>query len=140
MGCKAVSNEISDAEPYKTAKARLNKLPDALTSSPLFDTTILKPTQLFDNFYFVGYVSVGSFVIQTSDGILLIDSMWAPKDAQTVIVPAMIELGLDPEDIKFVLITHGHSDHYGGAHFFESEYEIIEPTGNVYAQPGSSGQ
>jgi metallo-beta-lactamase class B len=122
VGCKAVSDEVSEAEPESLAKARLSELPDALTSSELFDTTILKPTQLFDNFYFVGFVSVGSFVIQTSDGILLIDSMWTPKDAQTVIVPGMIELGLDPKDIKFVLITHGHSDHYGGAHYFEKEY------------------
>lgn len=97
VGCKAVSNEVSEAQPENTAKARLSELPDALTSSELFDTTILKPTQLFDNFYFVGYVSVGSFVIQTSDGIVLIDSMWTPNDAKTVIVPGMIELGLDPK-------------------------------------------
>lgn len=122
VGCKAVSNEVSEGQPENTAKARLSELPDALTSSELFDTTILKPTQLFDNFYFVGYVSVGSFVIQTSDGIVLIDSMWTPNDAKTVIVPGIIELGLDPSDIKFVLITHGHSDHYGGAHYFEQEY------------------
>ena len=122
VGCKGASNEVSEAIPDNVAKARLNQLPDALTSSALFDTTILKPTELFDSFYFVGYVSVGTFVIQTSDGILLIDSMWTPKDAKTVIEPGMIELGLDPKDIKFVLITHGHSDHYGGAHYFEKKY------------------
>ena len=122
VGCKAASNGHHHDDSESIARTRLNALPDALTSSNLFDTTILEPTRLFDNVYFVGYVSVGSFALQTTDGIVLIDTMWTPNDAKTIIVPGLIALGLDPEDIKFVLITHGHSDHYGGAHYFEMEY------------------
>ncbi|ALM89973.1 MBL fold metallo-hydrolase [Alteromonas stellipolaris] len=103
-------------------ETRLDKLPTSLTSGDLFNTSILEPTQLFDNLYFVGYVSVGSFVITTSEGIILIDTMWTPYDAEHVIVPGLKELGLNPEDIKSVIVTHGHSDHYGGAHYFEAKY------------------
>ncbi|MBJ7537594.1 MBL fold metallo-hydrolase [Marinomonas transparens] len=101
---------------------RLSELPPFLTMGDLFNTTVLEPTQLFDNVYFVGYVSVGSFIIKTTDGLILIDAMWTPNDAEAVIIPGMKALGLNPADIKYVVITHGHADHYGAAKYLEEKY------------------
>lgn len=122
VGCSSATDETVANLSRETVKARLNKLPSSLINSDLFNTSVIEPTQLFDNLYFVGYVSVGTFVIDTSQGIVLIDTMWTPHDAENVIVPGIKKLGLTPEEIKYVIITHGHSDHYGGAHYFENKY------------------
>jgi metallo-beta-lactamase class B len=121
-GCTGLNNGNITGLTKNEINNRLDKLPSSLTSGDLFDTTVLEPTQLFDNLYFVGYVSVGSFAISTSEGIILIDTMWTPYDAEHLIVPGLKKLGLDPKDIKYVIVTHGHSDHYGGARYFEAKY------------------
>ena len=71
--------------------------------SELFDNTPLTSTKVFDNHYYIGTKSVVVWALQTSDGIILIDSIWDNNDAQLII-----------DDI---LISHGHGDHYGGAQY-----------------------
>ncbi|WP_027066650.1 MBL fold metallo-hydrolase [Maribacter sp. Hel_I_7] len=93
-----------------------------LSNSPLFNTEIIEPTKLFDNIYYVGYGGVGTFVVNTTQGIILIDAMWTNDDAKNIIIPGMEKLGLNPKDIKYLLITHEHADHYGGANFIEKTY------------------
>jgi len=31
-------------------------------------------------------------------------------------------LGLDPARIKYVIVTHGHSDHYGGSRYIQQKF------------------
>src|SRR5690606_38944601 len=57
-----------------------------------------------------------------SDGIILIDAMNNADDAEHVIDVGMRKLGLDPAQIKMLIITHGHGDHYGGADYFVGKY------------------
>lgn len=73
------------------------------------------PFQIFDNLYFVGIGEVGSYVIQTSDGLILIDTLWDNPGYTEYLLGNIREVGLDPLDIKYVLILQGHRDHYGGA-------------------------
>ena len=70
----------------------------------LYDDTRLVPTKVFDNVYCIGSVSVVAWAITTSDGIILIDSMWDDKDAQ-MIEESFIKLGLNPNDLKYIVIT-----------------------------------
>ena len=81
----------------------------------------LEPVQLFDNLYAAGNSETIVHAITTSDGIILIDSGY-PDRIETVLVPGLIELGLDPADVKYVLLGHGHGDHYGGASYFQDRY------------------
>ena len=75
----------------------------------------VKPAKIFDDVYYIGRRIVGVFAVTTSDGIVLIDSM-DPTDAdEKHIIPGMEELGLDPSDIKLIILTHGHFDHFCGA-------------------------
>jgi metallo-beta-lactamase class B len=80
------------------------------------------PAAAFDNLYYIGARFVGVWVLKTSEGLVLIDAMWNERDALDVIEPGMRKLGLDPRDIKHVLVTHGHVDHYGSALHFQSAY------------------
>ena len=87
----------------------------------LHDNTPLNPAKVFDNVYCIGTKSVVAWAIKTEDGIILIDSMWDDNDAKTII-DGMQKLGLNPEEIKYVIITHGHGDHYGGANYIRNKY------------------
>lgn len=89
--------------------------------SELFDNTPLTPTKVFDNLYCIGTKSVVAWALQTFDGIILIDSMWDNNDAQ-LIIDGMEKLGLNPQDLKYILISHGHGDHYGGAQYLKDKY------------------
>jgi metallo-beta-lactamase class B len=80
------------------------------------------PYKVFDNLYFVGGRSVTSWAIQTSNGLILIDSMDNAQEARDYIVEGLKKLGLDPAAIKYVLVSHAHGDHYGGAEYLHDTY------------------
>jgi metallo-beta-lactamase class B len=79
------------------------------------------PTQVFDDLFYVGLRQVGTWIVRTPDGLILIDSLYAGM-GQSVIEPGMRALGLNPADVKYVVLTHGHADHVGGARWFQDRY------------------
>ena len=79
------------------------------------------PSQLFDNLYYVGRTDVGAWVLRTSDGLVLFDTLYNPGDVANIIEPGMRKLGLDPAQIKLVVLTHSHNDHSGGMSYFRSK-------------------
>lgn len=72
-------------------------------------------TKVFDNLYFVGDADVHSWAIVTSAGIILIDALTTSEEAQKYIVDGLRSVGLDAKDVKYILVSHEHGDHYGGA-------------------------
>lgn len=69
----------------------------------------------FDNLVYLGSGWVSAWALKTSDGIVLIDALNTAEEVDRLIVGGMKQQGLDPGQIKAVLVTHGHGDHYGGA-------------------------
>ena len=86
-----------------------------------FSAPPLKPVRLFDNLYAAGNSETVVYAITTSAGIILIDAGVA-AEVEPVLIPGLRELGLDPANVKLVLLAHGHSDHYGGARHFQERY------------------
>lgn len=80
------------------------------------------PMQVFDNLYYVGGDWVSAWVLKTSDGLVLIDALNNTEEAQALIEGGMARLGLDPRQIKWIVVTHGHGDHYGGAKYLADKY------------------
>lgn len=80
------------------------------------------PGQAFDNLYFVGANWVSAWVLKTSDGLILIDALNNAAEASQLIEGGMRKLGLDPAQIKYIIVTHGHGDHYGGAQMLADKY------------------
>ncbi|MEM7216949.1 MAG: MBL fold metallo-hydrolase [Pseudomonadota bacterium] len=73
----------------------------------------VEPFQIFDNLYYVGIEWVAAYVLQTPAGLVLIDSLYGKWVER--MLDNMRRLGLDPADIRYVIVTHGHFDHAGGA-------------------------
>jgi metallo-beta-lactamase class B len=76
------------------------------------------PFQIFDNLYYVGLEAVSAYILETSDGLILIDSLY--PDQADHIMAATREVGLNPDDIKYVIVTHAHIDHAGSAGAIQS--------------------
>jgi metallo-beta-lactamase class B len=83
---------------------------------------VLEPTKIFDNLYYIGFSDIGAWAIPTSAGIIMIDTLNTPQEAEEIIVPGLRKVGLDPANIKYVVIGHGHFDHFGGASYLQEKY------------------
>jgi metallo-beta-lactamase class B len=80
-----------------------------------------EPARVFDNLYFVGGSVHSSWAITTNEGIIIIDTLY-PYNSEEAIVGGLQRLGLDPEDIRYVIISHAHGDHIGGAQMLQERY------------------
>jgi metallo-beta-lactamase class B len=83
---------------------------------------LIPPQKVFDNLYYIGEMSVSAWAINTPDGIIVIDALNSADEAREIMVPGLVKLELDPKNVKYVIITHSHGDHYGGAQFFRDTY------------------
>jgi metallo-beta-lactamase class B len=81
------------------------------------------PGQAFDNLYFVGGAWASAWALTTSEGIILIDALNNAAEAEAVIDGGLRKLKLDPAQIRYVIVTHGHGDHYGGAPYLVEKYK-----------------
>ena len=70
-----------------------------------------------DKMYFVGDNDVANYLFDTGSGLAILDTGW-PANGYLYYL-AIEELGFDPRDIKYILLSHGHLDHYGTANDFK---------------------
>ena len=73
----------------------------------------IEPWKAFDNVHYVGVCWVSAWAVQTGAGVVLIDTLHEPHVDQ--LVANLGKVGINLADIKYVLMTHGHFDHVGGA-------------------------
>lgn len=77
-------------------------------------TIAVKPFQVApQTWYVAGQTWVGCYLIDTGDGLILIDA--AIPESMYLLVDSIYRLGYKPEDIKKILISHAHFDHCGAA-------------------------
>jgi metallo-beta-lactamase class B len=89
---------------------------------PPRDQWYAEPAKVFDNLYFLGTKVHESWAITTSDGIIVIDALFGYA-VEPEVVEGMKKLGLDPKQIKYVIVSHGHGDHSGGAKFLQDTFQ-----------------
>jgi metallo-beta-lactamase class B len=68
--------------------------------------------KVFDNLSYVGVGWVGSWLVSTSQGLIVIDTLEERYAGH--VLDGVARLGFKPADIKYVLILQGHFDHLGG--------------------------
>jgi metallo-beta-lactamase class B len=89
--------------------------------APERSTWHAEPVKVFDNLYYVGEKEYSSWAIVTSDGIIVVDTIWA-HSVDDEIVNGLKKLGFDPARIKYAIVSHAHIDHIGGARFLQDTY------------------
>ena len=80
-----------------------------------------EPVKVFDNLYFVGQTEYSAWAVTTSAGIILVDALW-DFSVEDEVVGGLEKLGLDPRAIKYVVVSHGHADHAGGAGYLQRRF------------------
>jgi metallo-beta-lactamase class B len=77
--------------------------------------------KVFDNLYFFGQSEYAVWAITTSQGIIVLDTIF-DYSVEDEVVGGMKKLGLDPANIKYAVVSHAHPDHDGGAKFLQDHY------------------
>ena len=143
QGYVSTARELA-GERYSKAMERLCA-PRSARARPTFPNPTVEPLRVFDNLYFLGLPNVYAWAVDTPEGIILLDSL-NPPDVETTIVGGMRKVGLDPSRVRYVVVTHSHTDHYGGASYFQTrgaevlasgaDWDLIE---EAEAQPDREG-
>jgi metallo-beta-lactamase class B len=110
--------------PQSGGENTTDNVPDFVASpakAPARETWYADPAKVFDDLYFVGGKVHSSWALTTRDGIILIDTIF-PYNSEELIVGGMQKLGLDPKQIKYIIISHAHTDHIGGAEMLQKKY------------------
>jgi metallo-beta-lactamase class B len=90
------------------------------------DSWYTPPAKVFDNLYYLGTNIDDIWAVKTSAGIILIDTNF-DWDVKELVVDGLKKFGMNASDIKYVVITHAHSDHYWGA----TTLKQIVPTARI---------
>ena len=69
---------------------------------------IIEPFRMFGNVYFIGTYAESSHIIDTGDGLIMIDT---GRDNLTAILKGLETFGFTLEDVKYIINSHWHGDH-----------------------------
>ena len=105
----------------------------------------VEPFKVFDNLYYVGPGYVSVWLLTTPEGNILFDSAQEPY--VDFVINNIRKVGVDPKSIKYIILSHGHLDHFGGAAKIqegsgarvvavEEDWKMIEQVGS---RPGAAG-
>lgn len=73
----------------------------------------MTPFRIIGNVYFVGTYQASSHLIDTGDGLVLIDTGY--EKTFYLVIDGIHRLGFDPKDVKYVINSHWHWDHTEGS-------------------------
>ena len=129
---------MSIREQYEAYLGRCEEIAKSYFGKIWLDQTsrYVHPFRLYGNVWYVGDSWVCVHLIDTGDGLLLIDS--GNCGATAMLVQAIWEAGFNPADVKWIIHSHGHLDHIGGANFFKEMYGtklyLAEPDARMFRE------
>lgn len=91
----------------------------------------IEPFRIADGLYYVGDKKVCSHLIETAEGLILLDSGF--YQSRHLLTESIRKLGFDPADVKWILHTHEHFDHFGAA----DEFRILYGTKSAISAVGA---
>jgi metallo-beta-lactamase class B len=132
---------------YIRPDAVINPAPPAaapVQTPPARATWHAEPVKVFDNLYFIGQTEYSAWAVTTSDGIIVMDAIF-DYSVDDEVVHGLTTLGLDPKQIKYVIISHAHGDHVGGARWLQDrgarivmsgqDWDLLERSRVTFAKP-----
>src|SRR6266550_1694292 len=106
----------------------------------------IEPFKVFDNLYYVGPGYVSVWLLTTGEGSILFDSAQEPY--VDFVINNIRKVGVDPKSIRYIILSHGHLDHFGGAAKIqeasgarvvavEEDWKMIEDVGSRQGRGGT---
>lgn len=83
-------------------------------------TKYIAPFQIADRLWYVGDKAVCVYLIETDEGLILLDSGY--PNAAHLVVDSIWRAGFDPKNVKWILHSHLHFDHFGLSTEFQRLY------------------
>ena len=80
----------------------------------------IKPFRILNNLYYVGDKQVCAHLIDTGEGLILFDAGY--QHTIHLLIQSIWEAGFNPKDIKYLILSHGHFDHFGACNEFRALY------------------
>ena len=96
------------------------RVPKVLTFYQNPASAYIAPFQIADNLYYVGDKKVCIHLLDTGDGLILFDAGYYCTEA--LLIESIWCAGFDPKDVKWIIHTHAHFDHYGASVLFRNLY------------------
>lgn len=87
---------------------------------PARETWYAEPAKVADNLYFLGTKIHSSWALVGGQGIIIIEALF-DYAANDEILGGLKKLGLDKNKVKYVILSHAHADHDGGAKLLQDE-------------------
>ena len=87
---------------------------------PARETWYAEPAKVADNLYFLGTRIHSAWAIVGSEGIIILEALY-DYAAQDEIFGGMRKLSLGSRRVKYVILSHAHADHDGGARLLQDE-------------------
>jgi len=72
----------------------------------------MEPFKIKGNIYFVGCYAASAHLIDTGEGLILIDTGY--PQSLYLVINSIYKLGFDIKDVRYIIHSHGHYDHLGG--------------------------
>jgi metallo-beta-lactamase class B len=88
--------------------------PPGNPATPARETWYAEPAKVADNFYFLGTKIHSAWALVGNQGIIVIEALF-DYAARDEILGGLKKLGLDSDKVKYVVLSHAHGDHDGGA-------------------------
>jgi metallo-beta-lactamase class B len=82
--------------------------------TPARETWYAEPARVADNLYFLGTRIHSAWALVGSQGIIVLEALYEYA-ARDEILDGLKKVGLDPKNVKYVILSHAHADHDGGA-------------------------
>ena len=116
-----MKNKI-DLGIYKQSYDEVEKglIPSLLSFYKNPSEAYITPFKIIGNLYYVGDRRVCSHLIDTGEGLILFDGGY--QHTIHLLIQSICELGFNPKDIKYMILSHGHFDHFGACNEFRALY------------------
>jgi len=113
----------------------VGEVPGALPSTDPDRDWYAEPVRVFDDLYFLGQTGLAVWGLRTPAGFILVDAIF-DYSVEAEVHDGLRKLGIDPSEIRYVIISHAHGDHVAGARFLqqngarivmsEADWELLE--------------